>query len=116
MKYYFFEESSNNPHKYLLRPNFDVMPLQSTTGSFQILAARLMNLSWPDYLRMCRDLLGAEIIGKGKMYPIIYFTLDKNTQAFLKLLNKRVDLALKYRENPDFNFEKENNYVSGKDD
>lgn len=40
-------------------------------GSFNVFLARLMDLSFPDFLRMCRDKYGATLVGKeGYSYPI----------------------------------------------
>ena len=47
----------------------DKLPLKYTRGSYAILAARVMNLTYANYCRMCRDLYGAEIIGKNSYYP-----------------------------------------------
>lgn len=100
-KYFFLEESMSHPHHYLLRPNFDLLPLTSTSGSYNVFAARIMNLSYAQYLRMCRDILNAEIHGKNTRYPVAYFEKNKLMHQFLKLLNKRTELALKYRAIPD---------------
>ena len=64
MKYVRFVDSPTEKFKKILQFDFNVLPLKSTKGSFAVLGARLMGLSWPDYLRMCRDVFGAEIIGK----------------------------------------------------
>ena len=57
-----------------------------------------MNLSYADYLRMCRDLYSAEIIGKDKMYPVAYFSSSKAGQELIDELNRRVKILLKERE------------------
>ena len=96
-KYFDFDECLNRG-KYLLRPNFKLLPLERTTGSFAVLPARLLGLSFADYLRMCRDILGAEIIGKGSKYPVVYFPKNATTRQFIKLLNGRAGVALFERE------------------
>ena len=97
-EYFKFEESPGQRDKFLLRPDFELLPLESTTGSFTVLPARLMGLSFADYLRMCRDVMGAEVIGKGKKYPVVYFPKNKTTRQFIKLLNGRAAVALFERE------------------
>lgn len=94
---YFIAEESPYTNKYIIRPNFPVLPLTSTKGSFNILAARVMNLSYASYLRMCRDLYGAEIIGKNHRYCVAYFNDYKDTQPLLNELNKRVQILMKER-------------------
>lgn len=99
-KYFKLEESQSNG-KYIISADFSLLPLTNTNGSFNIICARLFNLSYADYLRMCRDLMGAEIIGKGHLYPVAYFERNELTYQFLKLLNGRAQYALKVRNFPD---------------
>ena len=94
-KYFRCEESLANLGKYIIRPNFDKLPLKCTIGSYNILPARLMNLSYAQYLRMCRDIHGAEITGKKTMYPIAYFSTEEQATDLLKELDKRVEKLLK---------------------
>lgn len=55
-------------------------------GSFNILPARILNLSYPDYLRLCRGQFGADLCGKqGYSYPL--FTKE-NGDRLIKILNK----------------------------
>lgn len=98
MTYFVFDESPMQEGKYMLRPNYPLLPLKKTDGSYNILAARIMNLSYADYLRMCRDLYSAEIIGKDKMYPVAYFSSSKAGQELIDELNRRVKILLKERE------------------
>ena len=57
-------------------------------GSFSVLAARLLGLSYVNYCRMCRDMYGAEIRGKDGMYCTIYFSKE-NAEKLSEELNKR---------------------------
>lgn len=90
-KYFYFEDCSI-PHYLILRPDFNLLPLKYTEGSYGVLPARLMNLSYAQYCRMCRDLLGAKVIGKNSPYPTVYFEDNGQSRKFLDLLNKRVKL------------------------
>ena len=67
------EESVSYPGKYIIRVDLDKFHLNYTEGSYNVICARLMGLTYAQYLRMCRDCFGAEIIGKGSMYPVAYF-------------------------------------------
>ena len=96
------EESASYPGKYIIRPNHDNFHLDYTEGSFNVICARLMGLTYPEYLRMCRDCFGAEIIGKGSMYPVAYFKLSKELNDLIENLNVRANLVLWEREHPDF--------------
>lgn len=96
------EESASYPGKYIIRPIHDNFHLDCTEGSFNIICARLMGLSYADYLRMCRDCFGAEIIGKGSNYPVAYFKLSEQLKDLIDGLNARANLVLWEREHPDF--------------
>ena len=96
------EESVNYPGKYIIRPIHDNFHLDFTEGSFNIICARLMSLTYPQYLRMCRDCFGAEIIGKDSNYPVAYFKRGEELEGLIALLNMRANLVLWEREHPNF--------------
>lgn len=96
------EESVSYPGKYIIRVDLDKFHLNYTEGSYNVICARLMGLSYPDYLRMCRDCFGAEIIGRGSMYPVAVFKLTKQLTDLIDGLNARANLVLWEREHPDF--------------
>ena len=103
VEYFVLEESPSRPGKYTIRLNFDKFPSQlSTSGSFNLLPARLLNLSYAQYLRFCRDIVGGEIVGKNTIYPIVYFNKTMTTNAFVRLLNSRMNLVVWEREHPDW--------------
>lgn len=103
IEYFVLEESPYRPGKYTIRLDFDKFPSQlSTSGSFNLLPARLLNLSYAQYLRFCRDIVGGEIAGKNKIYPVAYFNKSMTTNAFVRLLNSRMNLVVWEREHPDW--------------
>ena len=102
VKIFYREESPYHPGKYRIAINHDLFHCESTTGSFNILPARLYGLIYSDYLRMCRDIYGAEIIGKGSNYPYPIFKLSKGLEDLIEQLNSRANLVLWEREHPDF--------------
>ena len=102
VKCFIKDESANHPGKWIVRPVFENFHLDSTSGSFNVICARLFNLDYPQYLRMCRDCFGAEIIGKNSMYPVAYFKRSKELDALIDNLNARANLVLWEREHPDF--------------
>ena len=95
MVYFKYDESASNPGKYLIWPVANNLPISKMNGSYHVLQARLMNLSYPNFLRMCRDLYGAEIIGRENFYPVPYFSSVDEVSKLTKILNKRVELILK---------------------
>lgn len=101
-EYFFLEESPYHPGKYTICLNFDNLPEMRTSGSFNLLPARLLNLSYAQYLRFCRDIVGGEIIGKNNIYPVAYFKKTITTNAFLRTLNSYMALVMWEREHPDW--------------
>lgn len=112
IKVFYRDESAMYPGKYMIRADLEKFYLGSTEGSYNIIQARLMGLTYAQYLRMCRDCFGAEIIGKDSKYPVAYFKPSKELDALIDNLNARANLVLWEREHPDF--EKHAEYVKEK--
>ena len=101
-KVFYLDESPHNPGKYLIRVNVDLIPFTTTVGSLNLLAARLLNLSYAQYLRFCRDIVGAEIHGKNCYYPVAYFQRNDLSEQLVKLLNARTEFILWEDEHPNY--------------
>ena len=101
-KIFYRGESAIQSGKYMIRADLDKFHLLSTEGSYNVIGARLMGLTYAQYLRMCRDEFGAEIIGKGNLYPYPVFKLSQGLQDLINQLNARANLVLWEREHPDF--------------
>jgi hypothetical protein len=102
VKIFYRDEAASYPGKYMIRANQDEFHLDSTTGSFNIIGARLMGLTYAQYLRMCRDVYGAEIVGKNSLFPYPIFKLSQGLVDLIEELNARAMLVLWEREHPDF--------------
>jgi hypothetical protein len=102
IKVFYYDESATHPGKYMIRVDLDKFYLNYTQGSYNIIGARLMGLTYADYLRMCRDIYGAEIVGKGGVYPYPIFKLSKGLNDLIEQLNTRANFILWEREHPDF--------------
>ena len=102
VKIFYRDESASYPGKYMIRVDLDKFHLDCTEGSYNVIGARLIGLTYAQYLRMCRDCFGAEIIGKGSLYPVPYFKLSKGLNDLIDQLNARANLVLWEREHPDF--------------
>ena len=83
------------PKKFLICPNHDRLHLEHTNGSFNIICARVMGLSYANYLRMCRDRYGADIIGKGCKYPVAFFEKNKKADELVSILHSKAKEILK---------------------
>ena len=101
-KYFYLEESACQTGKYLIRIDFNLLPDMSSKGSYAVLPARLLNLSFAQYLRFCRDCVGAEIIGKNTSYPIVYFKKTSAADTLVDLLNTIMAAGLWEKEHPDW--------------
>lgn len=102
MKFFYLDESPVNPPYSILRPDLSKIPNGKMSGSWNILPARLLGISYADYLRFCRDILKAQVVGKNTKYPIPYFRQTQEVVQFIRLLNKRVELLLWEKDHPDF--------------
>lgn len=100
-KYFYLDESPFYKNKYMICLNHDLFLFPTgTTGSFNVFIARVLNLSYADFLRYCRDRLGAELIGKNRRYIVPYFENNQAVLAFIKLLNTRMEYIMHEHEFP----------------
>lgn len=97
------EIMSDDTHKFRIIPiveNFYLTDMPEE-GHLDVICARLMRLSYAEYLRFCRDVLGADC----KMYngfPIAIFPKNDLTHQFVRNLNARANLVLWERNHPDW--------------
>ena len=94
-KYFDYQMSMSNGARVMIVPRVENLPFEKTEGSLNVLAARVLEISYANFLRLCRDEFGAQIIGKGHKYPVAYFELNEPFYAFLRLLNTRMDVILR---------------------
>lgn len=110
LKAFRLEESATYPSYYLIKVDVTKIPFTTTRGSLNVIPARLMNLTYGNYLRFCRDVLGAEIYGKNSLYPVAYFKRSEYVEQFLDLLNARAEYVIFELEYPEVvQVEKEKN-------
>lgn len=100
-KYFYLDESPYYKNKYVIRMNHEkfLFP-HGTNGSYNVFIARLLNLSYADYLRYSRDRLGAELVGKNTRYVVPYYEDNASTSALIKLLNVRMKYIMHEHEYP----------------
>lgn len=97
VKVFELEESGYQPNRYILRFHPDLFYTENTNGSFSVMAARVAGLPYTMYCRFCRDVLGAEVIGKGSTYPTVYFQNTDEVRKFINLLNERANKIIQNR-------------------
>lgn len=79
---------------FMVRPGKEVLDkTKSNQGSFSVVCARLMGLSYPDYCRMCRDKLGATLFGKHGYYIGISFKDRDYASVLCDALKERWEYA-----------------------
>lgn len=101
MRYFYFESAPTVKDKYIIKVKKEELPfISKNKGSYNVFIARILNLSYADYLRYCRDRLGADLMGKNKRYVIPYFDRNETTEMFLKLLNDRMKYILNEYNHP----------------
>lgn len=91
---YFFKDESPFYKGMIIRPNFDKLPLTYTDGSYNVLLARILGLDWVSFLKFSKS-IGATIIGKGHLYPCIYYKDNSKLDKLVEILNERADYLLK---------------------
>lgn len=110
-KYFYLDESPIYKNKYIIRLNHDKFLFPTgTSGSYNVFIARVLNLSYADYLRYSRDRLGAELVGKQSRYVVAYCDKNQATEAFVKLLNKRMEYIMHEHSFP-YEYKEENGEV-----
>ena len=110
-KYFYLEESPIYKNKYIIRLNHDKFLFPTgTSGSYNVFIARVLNLSYADYLRYSRDRLGAELVGKQSRYVMAYYDKNQTTEAFVKLLNKRMEYIMHEHSFP-YEYKEENGEI-----
>ena len=93
MKTYFWLDDTPSG-KYIIRPMYELFPIHHFRGSYAVLPSRFLGLTYADYLRLCRDEGGAEILGKNEKYPDAYFNKDTQAKNFVKKLNQSADYVI----------------------
>lgn len=94
MKFVTVKESLYNNGKWLIFYELDKMPFTEPRHTFHILGARVLGLTYAEFLRMCRDWYGATIVGKNSLYPIPYFNSEQKAKELAEILNNRLSTVL----------------------
>lgn len=92
MTYFWLDETPSG--KFIIRPVYKNFPIHHFRGSYAVMPSRFFGLSYANYLRLCRNEGGAEIVGKNEKYPIAYFKNDKKAKDFVQKLNEYATFLL----------------------
>lgn len=85
MSYFEWREYSSGVG-YLIGPDYRKFGGPAIKGSWGVVPSRILGLSWPEYLRLCRN-NGATLLGRDHIYIMPCF--KQKNEAFLKMLNDR---------------------------
>ena len=84
--YFVFKEV--NKDKWIINPIYDNFSSNKICGSYNLIACRISGLNWVQWLKCCKQ-NGAEIYGKGSLYPVVYW--KSPNKSFLNKLNERAN-------------------------
>lgn len=94
MGYFSYEESPIMKGYYVLRLDYEKFGCKGTSGSYQVMSARLLNVSYANYLRLCRDEFGAELYRRNCLYVTPYFGDLGKLKKLIGLLEMNAKHAL----------------------
>ena len=86
----FYIVNENDSVFFISYKTLDGLPFFKPSGSYNVLKARLFGLSYASFLRMARDVYGAQLRGR-EGYSIEYFTSKEKAISFCKELNCRLN-------------------------
>ena len=82
--------------EYIIEISKDVYkPFLGTTGSFTVLYARILGLSYAAMLRYLQDYYNAKITGKDGIYCVVRFDNEEDCKRVCDLLSSRWDQILR---------------------
>lgn len=84
--------------------DIEKLPFNNPEGSYNLLAPRLFNQTYAEYLQMIIRYFGATVRGKNSTYMTIFFKKDREGRAEIlcKELNKRLNKVLKEYNNGEY--------------
>lgn len=89
------EEKIDN--KYMITPNEELYKIarenlgEGKVSSFNIIAARVLGVTYAEFLRWARDNYNGTIIGKGYKYPYVVFYNKADCNKCCLFLTKRLN-------------------------
>lgn len=96
-EYFTYRESPDMTRCVIVPKNYDTFPFNTKEGgSYNLAPARVLGLTYVDYLRFIKAFFGDDVTveGKGSYYPVAYWRKGKNLYTWLDLLNAKLNLAV----------------------
>ena len=72
------------------------LPFKKPCGSYNVLKARLLNLSYGDFLLLARHNYNATLKGRDGGYLVEFFQHIEDAKQFASLLNSRLNKVIEY--------------------
>ena len=76
--------------------SLDGLPFKKPCGSYNVLKARLLNLSYGDFLLLARNNYNATLKGRDGGYIVEFFQNIEDAKQFASLLNGRLNKVIEY--------------------
>jgi len=97
-EYFFAEHTPRNT--YMVKLHGDMVPgFYHHGGTLGRINAVMLNISYENYLRLCRDEFGGIIVGKNDVYPHAEFRNKDGALRLCDLLNPQMEKYVEYRKN-----------------
>lgn len=92
MRAFFLDECPWELDTYIISNNFDQIEMPMIHTSYQLLQARLVNMTYKEYLDFCKYSLGAKVMKQPKQkWASVYFKKTSDVEKFIKILNDKFD-------------------------
>lgn len=84
-------------NKYMIGPNEDLYEIakknlgEGVSSSFNIIAARVLGVTYAEFLRWARDNYNGTIVGKGHKYPYVVFYDRADCNKCCMFLTRRLN-------------------------
>ena len=95
-KQYFYLERIPKTEKYRIKCNKEYLGLDNLVN-LEALPARLLGMSYCEWLNWCKELFSSEILGTNTLYPYPVFYRDELARRLIKILNYRLTLVLELK-------------------
>lgn len=100
-EWFTYRDSSHDNYFQVIPKDYEVFPMNTKAGgSYNVAPARLLGISYADYIRWLRTSYPDDILveGKGHKYPVVLWKKGENLFKFIRLLNLKMSLALGHKE------------------
>ena len=101
-KVFYIDDTPSMPGFYIIKINHSEFNLGPTVGSYNLIMGRILNISYANFLRLCRDNFNARIVGKNSYYPVAYFPSALDAKPICDLLNSIANIIIWNNEHPDY--------------